>query len=57
MPKTITRSTVNEQQYSAPDFQKSGFPLNYKKYSSYILGRTHVSGFQYVMPGDKVSGQ
>lgn len=57
MPKTITRSTVNEQQYSAPDFQKSGFPLNYKKYSSYILGRTHVSGFQYIMPGDKVSGQ
>lgn len=57
MANIVTRSTVNEQQYSAPAFQKSGFPLSYRKYSSYLLGRLHVSGYQNCMPGDKISGQ
>lgn len=53
----ITRSTVNEQQYSAPEFQKSGFPLSYRRYDSGILGRIHVKGFHWTMPGDKISGK
>lgn len=57
MPKKITRSTVNEQQYSAPEFPKSGFPLSYRRYSSYLLGRLHVGGFHWTMPGDKISGK
>lgn len=57
MANNVTRSTVNEQQYAAPAFQKSGFPLSYRKYSSYLLGRLHVSGYQNCMPGDKISGQ
>lgn len=52
----ITRSTVNEQQYSAPEMPKSGFPLSYRRYSSFLLGRLHVGGFHFVMPGDKISG-
>lgn len=57
MPNKITRSTVNEQQYSAPEFPKSGFPLSYRRYSSYMLGRLHVGGFHWTMPGDKISGR
>lgn len=57
MTKKITRSTVNEQQYSAPEFSKSGFPLSYRRYSSYMLGRIHVAGFHWTMPGDKISGK
>ena len=57
MATKITRSTVNEQQYSAPEFPKSGFPLSYRRYSSYILGRLHVAGFHWTMPGDKISGR
>ena len=57
MTKKITRSTVNEQQYSAPEFPKSGFPLSYRRYSSYMLGRIHAAGFHWVMPGDKISGK
>lgn len=57
MTKKITRSTVNEQQYSAPEFPKSGFPLSYRRYSSYMLGRLHVAGFHWTMPGDKISGK
>lgn len=57
MSKNVPRSTVNEQQYSAPAFQKSGFSLSHRRYSSYLIGRNQVSGFQYVMPGDKISGQ
>ena len=53
----ITRSTVNEQQYSAPEFPKSGFPLSYRRYSSFGLGKIHVGGFHFTMPGDKISGQ
>lgn len=53
----ITRSTVNEQQYSAPQFPTSGFPLSYRRYSSYMLGRLHVGGFHFTMPGDKISGR
>lgn len=57
MANKITRSTVNEQQYSAPEFPKSGFPLSYRRYSSFALGRIHVAGFQWTMPGDKISGK
>lgn len=57
MSKKITRSTVNEQQYSAPEFPTSGFPLSYRRYFSAMLGRIHVGGFHYVMPGDKISGK
>lgn len=57
MTKKITRSTVNEQQYSALEFSKSGFPLSYRRYSSYMLGRLHVAGFHWTMPGDKISGR
>lgn len=57
MNRKITRSTVNEEQYSAPQFPTSGFPLSYRRYSSYALGRIHVAGFHYVMPGDKISGK
>lgn len=57
MTKKISRSTVNEQQYSAPEFPKSGFPLSYRRYSSYMLGRLHVAGFHWTMPGDKISGK
>lgn len=57
MSKTITRSTVNEQQYSAQPFPKSGFNLSHRRYSSYILGRIHCSGYQDVMPGDKIAGK
>ena len=53
----ITRSTVNEQQYSAPEFPKSGFQLSYRRYSSFGLGKIHVGGFHFTMPGDKISGQ
>lgn len=56
MSKKITRSTVNEQQYSAPEFPTSGFPLSYRRYMSGMLGRIHVNGFQFTMPGDKISG-
>lgn len=55
--KPITRSTVNEQQYSAPEFPKSGFPLSYRRYTSAMLGRIHVNSFHWTMPGDKISGQ
>lgn len=57
MPNKITRSTVNEQQYSAPEFPKSGFPLSYRRYSSFLLGRIHAAGFHWTMPGDKISGR
>ena len=57
MSKKITRSTVNEQQYTAPEFPTSGFPQSYRRYSSYILGRLHVGGFHFTMPGDKISGK
>lgn len=57
MPKRITRSTVNEQQYSAEVFPKSGFNLTHRRYASYILGRLQVSGHQDVMPGDKIAGK
>ena len=53
----ITRSTVNEQQFAAPEFQKSGFPLSYRRYDSALLGRIMVKGFQWTMPGDKISGK
>lgn len=53
----ITRSTVNEQQYSAPEFQKSGFPHSYRRYDSAMLGRIHAKGFHWTMPGDKISGK
>lgn len=56
MSKTITRSTVNSQDYAAPEFPKSGFNLSYRDYNDYMLGRWHVSGHQYVMPSDKFSG-
>lgn len=56
MNKTITRSTVNNQDYAAPEFPKSGFNLSYRDYNDYMLGRWHVSGHQYVMPSDKISG-
>lgn len=56
MSKTITRSTVNSQEYNAPEFPKSGFNLSYRDYSDYMLGRWQVSGFQYVMPSDNISG-
>lgn len=54
---TTNRSTVNEAQYAAPEFPKSGFNLGYKKYSSYQLGKLHISGYQWTMPADKISGQ
>ena len=57
MTKKISRSTVNEEQYAAPEFPKSGFPLSYRRYSSYMLGRLHVAGFHWTMPGDKISGK
>lgn len=57
MSKKITRSTVNEQQYTAPEFPTSGFPLSYRRYMSGMLGRIHVNGFQFTMPGDKISGK
>ena len=57
MTKKISRSTVSEQQYAAPEFPKSGFPLSYRRYSSYMLGRLHVAGFHWTMPGDKISGK
>lgn len=57
MSKHVTRSTVNEQQYSAPAFSKSGFNMSHRRYSSYILGRLHCSGYQDLMPGDKISGK
>ena len=56
MSKKITRSTVNEQQYSAQEFPTSGFPLSYRRYASWLLGRIHVGGFHFTMPGDKISG-
>ena len=56
MSSKITRSTVNDQQYTAPELPKSGFPLSYRRYTSFLLGRLHVGGFQFVMPGDKISG-
>lgn len=56
MNKTITRSTVNTQDYSAPEFPKSGFNLGFRDYNDYMLGRWHTSGFQWVMPSDKISG-
>lgn len=55
--KEINRSSVNQGQYVAPEFQKSGFDLSHKRYSSYLLGRIHASGYQDVMPGDKISGK
>lgn len=57
MANAITRSTVNDSQYAAPEFQKSGFNLSHKRYSSFQLGKLHVSGFQWCMPGDKISGK
>lgn len=57
MSNRITRSTVNEQQYSAPQFSTSGFPLSYRRYSSFGLGRIHVAGFHWTMAGDKISGK
>ena len=57
MTKKISRSSVSEQQYAAPEFPKSGFPLSYRRYSSYMLGRLHVAGFHWTMPGDKISGK
>ena len=57
MSNRITRSTVNDQQYSAPRFSTSGFPLSYRRYSSYSLGRIHVAGFHWTMAGDKISGK
>lgn len=56
MNKTITRSTVNTQDYSAPEFPKSGFNLSFRDYNDYMLGRWHTSGYQWVMPSDKISG-
>ena len=56
MDKTITRSTVNNQDYAAPEFPKSGFNLGYRDYNDYMLGRWHVSGYQWCMPSDKISG-
>lgn len=57
MSKKITRSTVNEEQYSAPEFPKSGFAPSYRRYTSFLLGRIHVGGFHWTMPGDKISGR
>lgn len=57
MPNPVSRSTVNKEQYSAPEFSKSGFDMSYDKYGSYLLGRLQASGFQWVMPSDKMSGQ
>lgn len=57
MTKRITRSTVNEQQYSAEAFPKSGFNLTHRRYSSYILGRIQCTGYQDCMPGDKIAGK
>lgn len=57
MSKKITRSTVNDEQYSAPQYPTSGFPLSYRRYSSFALGRIHIGGFHYVMAGDKISGK
>lgn len=53
---SANRTKIAGQQYSAPEFQKSGFNLGYNKYSTYQMGKIHVSGFQWIMPGDKVSG-
>lgn len=57
MNRKITRSTVNEAQYSAPQFPTSGFPLSYRRYMSAMLGRIHVAGFHYTIAGDKISGK
>lgn len=57
MNRKITRSTVNDEQYSAPQFPTSGFPLSYRRYMSAMLGRIHIGGFHYTMPGDKISGK
>ena len=57
MNRKITRSTVNEEQYSAPQFPTSGFPLSYRRYMSAMLGRIHIAGFHYTMAGDKISGK
>lgn len=56
MAATIDRSTVNSEQYAAPELAKSGFDLSYKRYTSMLLGRLHIVGHQYVMPGDKIYG-
>lgn len=56
MSKTVSRSSVNEQQYSAQEFPKSGFNMSHRRYGSYIIGRLQCDGYQYVMPGDKISG-
>lgn len=55
--RTITRSTVNKDQYAAQEFPKSGFAPSYSRHTSAIIGRIHASGYQYVMPGDKIFGR
>lgn len=57
MSKRITRSTVNEEQYSAPEFPHSGFAMSYRRYSNFQLGKIHIGGFHWCMPGDKISGK
>lgn len=54
---TSNRTKVTGQQYAAPEFDKSGFNLSHKRYSSYQMGKIHVSGLQWIMPGDKCSGE
>lgn len=53
----VTRSTVTQEQYAAPEFPKSGFSMPYSRHTSFILGRLHVSGIHWTMPSDKIYGK
>lgn len=52
----ISRQNVNNSQVKAQDFPKSGFDLSYKSRADFVLGELHVSGYQHIMPADKMSG-
>lgn len=56
MAKTTNRSTVNKEQYAAPEFSKSGFSMPYSRHTSFMIGRMHISGVHYTMPSDKIYG-
>lgn len=53
----VTRSTVTQEQYAAPEFPKSGFSMPYSRHTSFILGRLHISGVHWTMPSDKIYGR
>lgn len=53
----VTRSTVTQEQYAAPEFPKSGFSMPYSRHTSFILGRLHISGVHWTMPSDKIYGK